>query len=873
MQAIQLTGCSVDLQRREVRRGDDTHVLSSMENTLLSWFLEHPGEPVSRDTLLVEVWGFPKPVPTRAVDNTVMRLRTKIEVDPKNPDHVVTLRGVGYVFELRVLGRDDGAPVPAPARPPTPSRMPAPSPAPDFFGREADLAALSQAAAEGRLVTVLGPGGVGKTRLIREFSRDRAEALFVDLTAARQAGDVLRQVAGALGVPGGTDAAVLTALRDRPALLILDNIEQVLDPVAELLPGWLRAAPGLRVVCTSRARLRLRDEWLVELGPLPPDSARAMFLHRARMLNAAFEVSDTTSGEAALDAVLDQLDRLPLAIELAAARTRLMSLTQLRDALAESQRVLRSDLRDYPGRHRAMEQTMRWSWELLSPPQQAALATASLMVVGFDLDTFEALLDTGEAGDWPLDLLSQLRDRSLVVADEGFEGDARYTLLETVRQFASDQLAQRADVRAVEDRAAAWFRVRAAEWRRGIHASAPQAAIARLRLERPNLLALARRLAERRPEDAARILYALGWHLLNDAPDPDALRLAVATADRSGDSALRINNRLLLGRSLEWIGRPDESEAVQRRAMALAEESADARHLVPICAFHLAAHQARRLDTAAAIATCERGLEVAREVGGQEAIVPMLHNRMASAYSGGEDFASALPHLEAATAGYEATGQTVSVPYPLLGLALCKRGLGDLDGAEQAARAVLTRCEALGMERLATDASVALVWVALARGDGAEAEALAASIAEAVAKHGDPSRTAWLDLQRSMAAALRGERPDPALLAAAAETFAGLDHARWAAACALMAAWAMALRGERGAWARLVAARETAVAVQSPDLERFTELAGVAVYLAEGAPGAEAAARAAAPTPIGDLTQVGSQLLARLLRDRCPEAP
>jgi len=857
MQAIQLTGCQVDLDRREVTRGDDTHVLSSMESALLSWFLEHPGEPVSRDTLLVEVWGFPKPVPTRAVDNTIMRLRTKIEIDPKNPDHVVTLRGVGYVFELRVLGRDDGAPLP----PPPPSQMPAHRPAPDFFGREADLAALADAARGGRLITVLGPGGVGKTRLTREFARSVA-ALFVELTPARSEGDVLRHVAAALGVPGGTDAAVITALRQRGGLLILDNIEQVLDPVAELLPGWLKAADGLRVICTSRERLRLREEWLVELGPLPVESARALFLHRARMLNAAFDAEP-----ALLDAVLDQLDRLPLAIELAAARTRLMSLARLRDALAESQRVLSSDLRDYPGRHRTIEQTVRWSWELLSPPQQAALATASLLVAGFDLDTFEALLDTGNPEDWPLDLLSQLRDRSLVVAAEGFEGDARYTLLETVRQFASERLAERGDLRAVEDRAAAWFRARAWEWRLGIHSQRPQAAIARLRLERPNLLALTRRLADRRPGDAASILFSLGWHLLNDAPDEGALRLAVTSADRSGDATLRVNNRLLLGRLLEWTGRADEGEAVQRRAMALAEAHEDARHRLPISAFHLAAHQARRLDIDAAVATCQRGIEVAEAIGGQEQIIPMLHNRIGSAFIAGEDYEAAIPPLEAAAAGYEATGQSVSVPYPLLALSVCRRGVGDLDAAEAIARDVIARCRALGVERLVLDAHLALIWVALGRGDGAAAEALASEVAALAATLADPARSAWLDLQRAMAAALRGERPAPEALTAAAATFAGTDNASRATACELMAAWATALLGGDGAGRMTARAREAADAIESRDLKRFAALASAAVRCLEGAPGAAEAARAILDGPVhpGDLTRPGRRLLALAL--------
>ncbi len=225
MDHLTLDTCRVDLGRLEVHRDGEVVALTPLEADLLRHLAARPGRTSSRDELLVEVWGFPRPVRTRAVDNTVMRLRLKIEADPKAPRHLQSIRGRGYLLDVESVP----SPVVAP-----PAAAPVDD-GPPMIGREDDLAALRAAATESRLVTLAGPMGVGKTRLVRAWIAAFGTAhrtVWCPLAPARAREPMLRAIAAALGASTSAPDTDALEAQVRAALhaagsttLVLDNLE------------------------------------------------------------------------------------------------------------------------------------------------------------------------------------------------------------------------------------------------------------------------------------------------------------------------------------------------------------------------------------------------------------------------------------------------------------------------------------------------------------------------------------------------------------------------------------------------------------------------------------------------------------------------
>ncbi|MEM6931166.1 MAG: response regulator transcription factor, partial [Myxococcota bacterium] len=233
-----LSGIRVDLRARSVFHPGRVERLTDKEAALLTYLAAHAGRTVSRDDLLEHVWGYHRDMQTRTVDNTVRRLRTKIERDPAEPVHVHTIRGEGY--------RLDGIDVPQEAAPETPEPDP-------ILGREAELQQIDERLQAGvRLLTLLGGGGHGKTTLARAWL-DRRGGTFVDLSVARTADDIEQLTRQALG----TASPVARALRGRRGgAVVLDNVEQLPD-IAATVASWLEAAPEVVILTTSRRRLEL----------------------------------------------------------------------------------------------------------------------------------------------------------------------------------------------------------------------------------------------------------------------------------------------------------------------------------------------------------------------------------------------------------------------------------------------------------------------------------------------------------------------------------------------------------------------------------------------------------------------------------------
>jgi tetratricopeptide (TPR) repeat protein len=310
-----------------------------------------------------------------------------------------------------------------------------------FIGRQRELEAIGGLlAGPARLVSLVGPGGVGKTRLAREYAQRTAlPATFVDLSACRGALGLSATAAAALGLgtlanvePAGAVGAALA--RRGPCLLILDNVEQIIDEAARAVGLWLDAAPATRILVTSRETLRIAPEHPLGVEPLAEDGL-ALLVARVQTLDPDFP--DDPETLAGLRDIASQLDGLPLALELAAARLPALGVVGLQHRLADSLKVLRSRDRDRPERHRTLRATMAWTWDDLPDELRRALAAVTAFSGPF------RVVDAEGVGV-ELDLIVDLADRSLVSAAPGSrkdpqgDGSDHYVVLRHVREFVQE---------------------------------------------------------------------------------------------------------------------------------------------------------------------------------------------------------------------------------------------------------------------------------------------------------------------------------------------------------------------------------------------------------------------------------------------------
>jgi predicted ATPase/DNA-binding winged helix-turn-helix (wHTH) protein len=456
----------LDLRVGAVDRGAGRVALTTRELAMLRYLAARPDEAVPRERLLVDVWEYAPGVESRTVDTTVKRLRKKLEQDPKQPQHLVSVHGVGYRL------------VPAAAAVVSTPVPDLPEDADAFVGRTAELEALV-AAAHGKrqLITLRGPGGVGKSRLARELARLRAAegdaVIPVNLSSAVSEDDVRAEVNGALGLPAsaGNDE-LLEALSARvPALVLLDQADGCLAALAAIMPGVARGAPSSTAVVTARQLLGLPGELEVRVDPLPVADAVALFNARTG--------SDADTEH--VRRLVEALDGLPLAIELAAGRSAVLTPAEIFDRLDQRFRLL-AERRG----GRRLDQTIAWSWDALDDEEQRALTACAVFRGGFDLPAAEAVVGA-LIDDWVLDVVDALEARSLLQRQPR-GGSSRFFLLQSVRSFA---LAQgQADVQE-QARAAhrAWALKRAAKLSEAVDGPDAPSAIQALRAEAMNLRA------------------------------------------------------------------------------------------------------------------------------------------------------------------------------------------------------------------------------------------------------------------------------------------------------------------------------------------------------------------------------------------------
>lgn len=419
---------------------------------------------------------------------------TSALLDGSNLRDLGAFRLEGVVAEQRVLQLGDGE-FP-PLRTDDSRRGNLPRRLGRLIGREEDLETVREALANSPIVTLVGPGGIGKTRLALAAAQRadvdvRGGAWLIELAGNGSSSEVPRAVASVLDVKeslGRTlTESIVTALQSRRALLVLDNCEHVIDGAAELAHAVSESCPTVRILATSREGLGLRDEQLVVVAPLEPAGPGVeLFNERASAVSRTFDPSASRND---VEEICRRLDGVPLAIELAAARVGNLSPEDLVERLDDRLRLLTGGRRGSVERHRTLRATIQWSYDLLTPPQQSMFRCLSILAGPFDRVAAEMVVadsdfDRVDVGD----LLGDLADRSMLIVESGPFGP-RFRLLETMRQFGAERLSETGTTDVIAAHHAQWCRHEVVQIREFLAGLAEIDGVARLDELWPNLRA------------------------------------------------------------------------------------------------------------------------------------------------------------------------------------------------------------------------------------------------------------------------------------------------------------------------------------------------------------------------------------------------
>ena len=599
-----------------------------------------------------------------------------------------------------------------------------------FVGRDEELEAIGALVREYRLVTLLGPGGIGKTRLALHVAADQIDqfadgAWFVDLSSTTEAGAIPDAIAAALRVPERVDQPGLQTLgehlRDRTLLLVLDNLEQLLPGAAGVVAELMSAAAGLHVLGTSRAPVRIRGEVEHEVPALAAGDlhatdpelpgAIALFLARAREIRPDFEVTDETGPLIA--AICNRLDGLPLAIELAASRLRLFPLATLAERLDKRLPLLIGGSRDLPERQQALRATIAWSEELLDEEDRGLFHRLGVFAGSFGLDGATAVAGPGtdvEAG------LTTLLEQSLIRRVDNPDMP-RFGMLETIREFANDRLEADGEEAHARDRMADFTCALASRSPEALLGQQQAATLRLMDAELPNIRGTLTWLLEQRDEERLPALVAdLARFWSMRGLGREGLRWVDAVAPLVADEESNVRGRLYRAEGVMVVDDdlPRAQTAIER-AVAIHRARGDTRDLAGcLLALSLVGNSRREFELTRAAGT--EAAALAHEVGDLRTEAAALGNIAQAEFLEGR--------LDQAEAGFR---ESVSL----------LRQAGDLHGV------------ALGIDGFAV--------IARARGDLREAARLHAECAAAFEELGDPPVEMGTRANLAMELALLGE--------------------------------------------------------------------------------------------------------------------
>jgi predicted ATPase/DNA-binding XRE family transcriptional regulator len=558
--------------------------------------------------------------------------------------------------------------------------------------RETRTAALALQQADVRLLTLTGPGGVGKTRLALQVAEDVLERFedgvsMVLLAALRDPALVLQSIAEAIGLPlvagEPLDEQVRAFLREKQLLLVLDNFEHVLAGAASVAT-LLAVCPHLKVLVTSREPLKIDGEHEMSVTPLADEAARELFLQRARATNLALDLTD--SDLAAVEAICRCVDRLPLAIELAAVWVKVLPLPALLERLSSQLELLTGGRRDAPERQRSLRDTIAWSYELLTPVEQRLFRRLAEFVGGCTPEAVEAVCGEAsegvEAAGWStLDRLAHLVEKSLLQAEthQDSQDGPRFWMLETLHHYALERLHASGEAEAVKRRHAAYY------------------------------AQLADLLVQIGPEQDAR-----HRRLERDVPN---IRAALEWARDRRETGIGLQLATSLGRYWYRCGAFDEWEGWLRELLALDAEESD-RAASPavrgVGLFSMTRFAIDRHDYDRAEILAHEGLDLARRHGDRVGISNILAELGHVAEARGE--------LDAAKTLYEESlAQWRTGSRALSSLGNLARAKGDYEQAQRYLEQALAWARSQSMSWAIADALTSLGHVACEQGDFARA--------------------------------------------------------------------------------------------------------------------------------------------------------
>ena len=480
------------------------------------------------------------------------------------------------------------------------------APVTSFVGRLAEIEDVRQLLADARLVTLTGPPGAGKTRLAEEVAartlgRFAGGTWFVELAALVDPALVLSAAAEALGILPSIAAEPIDALAariaDRSVLIIFDNFEHVTE-AGTALAELLSRAPSLHVLVTSRTLLRLSAEHEYIVAPLRlpphgasgPDLMRAeavqLFVGRASTSDATFEVTDANAADVA--ELCRRLDGLPLALELAAARVRLLPVAAIAARVDHSLALLSDGPRDVPARHRSLRAAVDWSYELLDPPSRQLFRRLAGFRGGWTLEAAAAVFGPASVTEEAiLGILGSLVDSSLVVRDAAATGEPRFTMLETLREYGLDQLVAEGEMEDVRSRHATHYRDVAEREAPEFTGSDPGLALDRVGVEHDNIRAALAHFLVHDPESALRLGAAMWrfWQMRGHLLEGERwIGAAITAAGPDAAADVRADAFSAIGSLAYWRGDlataqpPYEAALDLRRALGDDIRTADAMY-------------------------------------------------------------------------------------------------------------------------------------------------------------------------------------------------------------------------------------------------------------------------------------------------------